>query len=257
MISIEDRKRFANAEAKARHIRPLVRFVEFGTYTVPSSRPGKEPYTVKFSKDAAGHWQAECDCLGHRKGLPCYHVPAAYASHRIQVNVRKQLRAAQPVAPVQNQFQILPVEEARGQAAEALTALVVDGVITTSMQEIDRLIEQANEVSMDRECPNCGLVQPDDDSTDCFACRTILDPDDEDPDPEPDPVVCVCGNPGFSYFNGRWHCWACVQQLAEAEAEKDAVRKLKAEEPDEAFNVLHEELFGFVSVQSSRVKEAW
>lgn len=37
MISIEDRKLFARAEAKAREIKPRVRMVEFGTYEVASS----------------------------------------------------------------------------------------------------------------------------------------------------------------------------------------------------------------------------
>ncbi|MDB5079568.1 MAG: hypothetical protein JWP00_1492 [Chloroflexi bacterium] len=253
MISIEDRKRFANAEAKARRIRPVVRVTEFGTYKVASSDPAKAPYTVKFSKDRAGHWQAECNCQGHSREMACYHIPAAYASHKIQVGIRQQVRAAEGAAPAPApHLYVIPttVEEARAQAEAALANL------GTYNWQVDMRAEM-EPVSMDRECPKCGLVQPDDDSTDCCVCSAILNPDDEDPDPDHDPALCACGKPGFSFFSGRWHCWPCTQQAAETEAEKDAARKLVDEEPDEAFDLLHEELFGFTPARRERVKEAW
>lgn len=108
MISIEDRTTFTKAESKARQIKPRVTVLDYqaGKYEVAGSKPGSR-YTVQFSKDANKHWQASCDCQGHAgtaTARPCYHIPAAYSSHRIQVNVRKQVRAAleaaEALAPV-------------------------------------------------------------------------------------------------------------------------------------------------------------
>jgi hypothetical protein len=48
-------------------------------------------YKVTFSKEN-GHWFAECNCKAHQNNLPCYHLPSAWACHRIQVNIRRQLR---------------------------------------------------------------------------------------------------------------------------------------------------------------------
>lgn len=104
MLSIEDRNAFTKAEAKAREVKPRVTVKDYaaGEYTVDSGQAGKDPYTVKFSKDAGGHWQAECNCWAHTRSKEpkaCYHIPAAYSSHRIQVNIHKQVRAALEVAP--------------------------------------------------------------------------------------------------------------------------------------------------------------
>jgi hypothetical protein len=107
---------------------------------------------------------------------------------------------------------ILSYEEAKAQAELALANLAASGYQPGQ--------DSGEPVSMDRECPRCGLVQPDDDSTDCWCCGAVLNPDDIDP------TLCECGNPGFAFFSGRWHCWDCVQQLAEDEAEKDEVRDL-------------------------------
>jgi hypothetical protein len=95
MISIEDRTAFTKAESKARQVKPLVKIIEFGTYSVAGSKEGTS-YTVTFSKDN-GHWQAECTCQAHiMTATPkaCYHIVSAYNSHRIQVNIRKEIRAA-------------------------------------------------------------------------------------------------------------------------------------------------------------------
>lgn len=104
MISIEDRKQFARAESKAREIKPRVKMIKFGQYEVAGSEGGVYEggvYTVEFDNDN-GHWQAACNCLGHtakRAPQPCYHIVAAYASHRIQAKIRKEVRAALVTVP--------------------------------------------------------------------------------------------------------------------------------------------------------------
>jgi hypothetical protein len=110
---------------------------------------------------------------------------------------------------------ILNLEAARAQAGQALIALEA----TWPVQEIEEFIAECN-MSLDRECPKCGQVQPDDDSSDCWCCGAVLDPDDVDP------TLCKCGKPGFSFFNGRWYCYPCIEKLAEGEAEKNATKDL-------------------------------
>jgi hypothetical protein len=95
MISIENRTAFANAEKKAREVKPVVSIVEFGTYVVWGASTN---YTVQFCKDNAGHFAATCTCPAHTKSStprPCYHIVAAYVAHKIQVSIRRQVRAAQ------------------------------------------------------------------------------------------------------------------------------------------------------------------
>lgn len=93
MISIENREIFKNAEKKAREVKPVVSTIELGTYVVW----GKETnYTVHFGKDSCGHWQASCTCKAHTASVtpkPCYHIPASYQAFKVQINIRKQVRA--------------------------------------------------------------------------------------------------------------------------------------------------------------------
>jgi hypothetical protein len=109
---------------------------------------------------------------------------------------------------------ILTYGEAKAQAEQALANLA-------ALDQPGQ--ENSNEpVSCDRECPNCGLVQPDDDSTDCWACGAILDPDDIDPE-LPDELRCsVCGKEANVFFtNGERLCWDHLKERAESEAERE------------------------------------
>jgi hypothetical protein len=103
MISIEDRKLFERAEAKARQIKPRVTVVAFGEYRVAGSK-GTE-YTVRFSKSTTGHWVASCTCPAHvgpdnltpeqregYKAKACYHIVAGHAAHKVEVFKRQQFR---------------------------------------------------------------------------------------------------------------------------------------------------------------------
>lgn len=119
MLSIEDRTEWARAEEKARQMKAHVRMIEYGSYEIPSSEPGKKPYTVKFTKTTTGHWAASCTCRAHvgpdnlteeqrKRYQPkrCYHIPTGYQAHKIQVGIRQQVRAALEAAqePVDGPF---------------------------------------------------------------------------------------------------------------------------------------------------------
>jgi hypothetical protein len=88
MISIENRAAFEKAEQKAREVKPRVWALTFGSYMVEGH---DRDYRVTFST-RAGHWFAECNCEAHKRNRPCYHCPAAWACHRIQIGIRQQLR---------------------------------------------------------------------------------------------------------------------------------------------------------------------
>lgn len=95
MIRLDNIENFKNAIAKARQVKPVVSIVEFGTYVVWGVSTN---YTVEFCRDSQGHFAATCTCPAHTKSSapkPCYHLAAAYNSHKIQVNVRRQVRASQ------------------------------------------------------------------------------------------------------------------------------------------------------------------
>jgi hypothetical protein len=79
------------------------------------------------------------------------------------------------------------------------------------------LTEQAKEESLDRECPECGLVQPDDDSTDCWCCGAILNPDDIDETASLVSQELDCKDCGAPATGGEGRCDAC--QMAKDSAD--------------------------------------
>jgi hypothetical protein len=93
MLAITDPKHFENAIKKAREVKPVVSMIEFGVYVVWGASTN---YTVEFCRDSQGRFAATCTCPAHTKSStsrPCYHIPAAYISHKIQVSIRRQVRA--------------------------------------------------------------------------------------------------------------------------------------------------------------------
>lgn len=92
MIALTDRNQFAKAEKKAREVKPVVWMLTFGSYQVEGS---DRDYVVTFSRDSQGHFAATCTCPAHTKSntpRPCYHIPAGYMAHKIQVAIKKQTR---------------------------------------------------------------------------------------------------------------------------------------------------------------------
>lgn len=91
MFTIEDTE-IAKAIDKARELHPIVRVVEFGTYTVTGSEKGSL-YTVRCFRDEQGHKTVDCSCRT-RDGVACKHGMAAVALHlymaMVQMIIKKR-----------------------------------------------------------------------------------------------------------------------------------------------------------------------
>ncbi len=80
MFILDNENQLEKAIAKAKKIRPLVRFIAFGIYSVRSS-DGKSFYTVKCEKLASGEKRVSCDCRGGERNLICFHAVSALSLH--------------------------------------------------------------------------------------------------------------------------------------------------------------------------------
>jgi len=79
MFILKGIDQLTNAIAKAKKIRPRVKFDCFGRYRVSGSKGGF--YTVICRKDDRGIKAVECACKGGEQGLVCYHAVAALSLH--------------------------------------------------------------------------------------------------------------------------------------------------------------------------------
>jgi uncharacterized Zn finger protein len=79
MIQLTTAAKLENAIAKARAVKPLVRVVKFGSYTVINKATGAT-YTVECVK-RDGKRFASCTCKAGERGQACYHVAAAVSAH--------------------------------------------------------------------------------------------------------------------------------------------------------------------------------
>jgi hypothetical protein len=78
MIILTENTKLEKAVAKAKKVRPQVKFIAFGKYSVKGSSGF---YTVVCQRDAHGNKTVSCDCKGGEKGLVCYHSVSALAVH--------------------------------------------------------------------------------------------------------------------------------------------------------------------------------
>lgn len=79
MFILRAKTQLERAIAKAKQLRPTVKFNYFGQYRVSGSRGGY--YTVTCKKSDNGLRIVECTCKGADRGLPCYHAAAALSLH--------------------------------------------------------------------------------------------------------------------------------------------------------------------------------
>jgi len=79
MFILKDKTQLEKAIAKAKSIRPLVKFDHFGRHRVSGSKGGF--YTVICKKSDNGYKTVECTCKGAEKGLVCYHAVSALSLH--------------------------------------------------------------------------------------------------------------------------------------------------------------------------------
>lgn len=79
MFILKGINQLTNAIAKARKLRPSVKFDHFGRYRVSGSRGGF--YTVICKRSDNNYRLVECTCKGGAEGLVCYHAAAALSLH--------------------------------------------------------------------------------------------------------------------------------------------------------------------------------
>lgn len=79
MFILKAKEQLDKAIAKARKLRPKVKFDHFGRYRVSGSRGGY--YTVLCRKSENNYKTVACTCKGAEKGLVCYHAAAALSLH--------------------------------------------------------------------------------------------------------------------------------------------------------------------------------
>jgi len=89
MFILKDKTQLERAIAKAKTIRPKVKFDCFGRYRVSGSKGGY--YTVICKKSDNGYKTVEYTCKGAEKGLVCYHAVSALSLH---IGLAKQRQTA-------------------------------------------------------------------------------------------------------------------------------------------------------------------
>ncbi len=77
---LTDKAQLEKAILRAKKIKPLVRMIQFGTYSVRSS-DGQSFYTVRLSRNSLGEKIIECSCRGGERGLVCFHSAACLELH--------------------------------------------------------------------------------------------------------------------------------------------------------------------------------
>ncbi len=88
---LTDKAQLEKAILRAKKIKPLVRMIQFGTYSVRSS-DGQNFYTVRLSRNSLGEKIIECSCRGGERGLVCFHSVACLELHGT-IAKRRQVEA--------------------------------------------------------------------------------------------------------------------------------------------------------------------
>jgi uncharacterized Zn finger protein len=89
MIQLTSTATLEKAINKARTVKPLVRIVKFGAYTVTNKATGAT-YTVECMKRDNKRF-AHCTCKAGERGQGCYHIAAAVSAHIQLATERAQL----------------------------------------------------------------------------------------------------------------------------------------------------------------------
>ena len=77
MFIVNNLNQLEKAAMKARTIKPLVRIIEFGTYSVKGAN---SVYTVRMERKD-GEKRVICECKAANRGFVCYHGCAALELH--------------------------------------------------------------------------------------------------------------------------------------------------------------------------------
>lgn len=91
MYILTDKAQLEKAILRAKKIKPLVRMIEFGTYSVRSS-DGQSFYTVRLSRNSLGEKLVDCNCKGGERGLVCLHSAACLELHGTIAKRRQEVK---------------------------------------------------------------------------------------------------------------------------------------------------------------------
>jgi hypothetical protein len=90
MFRLEETE-ISKAIARCKEIKPTVRVIQFGTYTVTSSRNNGK-YIVRCYRDSEGFKVVDCNCKAGQKDKPCFHGMAAVSLHLYLAQVQMILK---------------------------------------------------------------------------------------------------------------------------------------------------------------------
>jgi predicted nucleotidyltransferase component of viral defense system len=91
MFRLEDTE-IAKAVDRCKEVKPTVRVVSFGEYTVTSSKNDGTTYTVKCYRDQQGFKTIDCNCKAGERDHVCFHAMAAVALHLYMAAVQMVIR---------------------------------------------------------------------------------------------------------------------------------------------------------------------
>jgi hypothetical protein len=80
MYILTGKEQLEKAILRAKKIKPLVRMIRFGIYSVRSS-DGQSFYTVRLSRNSSGEKVVDCDCRAGQKNLVCFHSVSSLELH--------------------------------------------------------------------------------------------------------------------------------------------------------------------------------
>ena len=86
MYILKSLNQLEKAATKARTVKPIVRMLSFGLYSVQGSTGNF--YTVKCHRNEQGEKVVACECEGARRGLVCFHSTSALELHCTQAKHR-------------------------------------------------------------------------------------------------------------------------------------------------------------------------
>jgi hypothetical protein len=90
MFKLEETE-IGKAIDRCKEIKPTMRVIQFGTYTVTSSRnDGK--YIVRCYRDTEGFKVVDCNCKAGQNDKPCFHGMAAVSLHMYLAEVQMILK---------------------------------------------------------------------------------------------------------------------------------------------------------------------
>jgi len=98
MFRLEETE-LSKAIDRCKEVKPTVRILSTGVYTVTSSKKDGTLYTVRAYRDPQGFKTLDCNCKAGQRDKACFHAMAAVSLHLYMATVQMILkRRAQRIA---------------------------------------------------------------------------------------------------------------------------------------------------------------